>query len=552
MMTKAKYELILGDVANLSPDTVRKLKSTLLVDLNYSVEEIKEIMTTLPRSLKSAEEECELQPLLDTIRNSGAFAYIDEYELNNFDSSYEEYTAKDARNLNPIGIGIKSWSSPVVAARPATLDELQRQLGEPSEDEAQEISQESTSHDDEDGTLEFEIDLDEIQKAKRKKRRVYQLEVDGLDHQSVEMPDDSDSLNSLSLEQSVDTLIDAIPSQPAKEVDDLALEESSLELRLEEPEERALQERGSQPQIERDQSTQELQSTGSLNLELEERGGREGGEQENSSQEQALITLEDEVSEQVFVEQGEEFLAEEPALLISAAYEMPRKSVLPKRSMSEVCEQVASNQMSYVLLVVLFLTGNFIYFSPLQSQKGGESVEHQIAKMLSAIEARQLSSSTNGYSDTESLLIPTRLEGVEKQPDFTTTTRALIQGDKLRAIHVVVTTPAPPPLTWEEIADEEVLPPWAHTIKIEGLPITNLEDGNFVARGNAKTYIEYRGRRSRYIVPVMITGKVSVETAGITGIVEFGEATESVKIREEGNTFHIDGRFGLSAGELVQ
>lgn len=70
------YQLVYEGPLNQEPDTVRKIKSALLSKLNFSIDEIREIIEKTPATIVTADDESDLEDYYEELKSAGARVYI--------------------------------------------------------------------------------------------------------------------------------------------------------------------------------------------------------------------------------------------------------------------------------------------------------------------------------------------------------------------------------------------------------------------------------------------------------------------------------------------
>jgi len=114
----------------------------------------------------------------------------------------------------------------------------------------------------------------------------------------------------------------------------------------------------------------------------------------------------------------------------------------------------------------------------------------------------------------------TELVGEVLNPQANLTARFKVDRRVLVSMQAEATTPAPPPLSPEQIVRKVAPPTWVRKIEVDFPEMKNAEDGAFSANGPAKVFIEDKGQRSRIIADAAVSGWVFENPASVEAVID--------------------------------
>ncbi len=551
------FDLVFEGPVDDKPETLRRLKAAFLVDLNFPMERVQEIMTQTPAVIFSSDSEMELTGYIDSLKQAGARVLL----VRNGESQVDVDSSNELEFDLDLDIG----------------------------DSAEHILES-----DEDAPLFHFDENNQLIPPAPKEPKTYEL---------PETLDDSDDAPIIPAILTKQVVTPVIPSPPIQtEEVDLTLapefQESSTELTLGDPiEENELVESAVANQfllddgenyseklseamdevIEEHASTvpEEITAVGmvlqNLNTTLQLEGEDEAPVEQvvvhgvpHSSATTTQLEEHDPGGEAVTSRVEKEKHAAAPSedtplireplanpKLLKAVERTPSASTVPlqKRRFSISLSDVLIPLLIGIPMVV---AGNWLYFQPQQQTV----VQYdEVAKALSSVPKPQVEKPSK--AEVKSTSKQTFI-GRQSYSNRSIDADIAVNNElKKVTIELKIETPEPPPLTAEQIGRREVKAPWIRKIELDRVKLDLLENGTFSSAPVARIYVENEGVTTRLIGASTVTGTIdpSKGTVEVTTQVLHGRkaGTEEALIRKiESGKFEIVVSGSVTARQVTE
>ncbi len=566
MQSSDQYRLIFEGPKDDSDETLRNLKGTFITELEFSVDEAKEILENTPYQILAATSEADLHNFYESINSAGGKVLIVRPESDESEESFEfTFDMEEAsEQLTP----------KKTQEKPAPVYSLEFDPeNDPTEDETvKELLAE--------GDAESKQAMSTPPESEA--LGLSDLSFDAPNHEPTNIinPDEEPEPEAIALdfdtgETSVDLTEQKKKAAPISGVIEPTSSIDNLGLSFDEPEQEKLEQ--SESIVDEEESTLEEEESivpvsDSLSLSPEEPSTLDALEEvveaettETTSdaleveQEYAVETQEPEPQQepqatQTTVESRQESIAqpepqEESALredVVSEPEIEPETEYFQEAPEDYHAENVKSdtetrNKQALIIgIVALLILGNgyFIYSNFLagDDMAGTEQTINSIIE--SAAKASKKAAVMKKKAAQNKKKEPTvsyqfeEIQGSTPIPYGDLTWELTVRGPQLVSGTMRLTTPRPRDRTPAEIVRGMKPIPWLTKAEFHSLKFLPIEEQQYKSSGVAKLYIEHDGKRRRIVAPATVTGTYNPETKLLEGEIEIENDFEGTKRHE--------------------
>jgi len=553
------YELIFEGTEDNTPDTLRRVKGAFISDLNFSVEEVKNILDNAPLMILRAKSESELQSLYLTLQKAGGKVAIvrpsseDSHDQENADGF--EFTIEFDEDSEETAILEPSQpqKDPPVYALDFNPDEENQDLKEnANEPHDTEVKDDLVVDSDSSDELEFDLQVSEQPAATEESEKSDESEATGSsDNEGLEFKLSFD--DSLEVNQSE-------PSSPKESMED----EPAL-LKVEDDED--LEQSGAlsfiiddsqpeQPEQPKDRSGEASLSANELkpsdDLEYEESLNAviESAFAEDLDLDSDELSTDPTPEEQANADQTKTSTVksqtaptakkapeskapspvastktgnrpEPPGIAAKIKHESIDQSSIAESS-KETRNFSTLGAAGLVMVLILVVGNTFLLYENLFGNRGNtgiqqETIESIVSSLAKSSEPAQTIDSKKAQTDKAPTLQFKDLRDSSTTDDITVNWDLTTRGPQIISGNIQIATPRPPALTPEEIVHNTQPHPWLRRAELLALRFIPTEDGNYRATTLARSYIEQGASRHRAVARAEVIASYNPQSDTLEG-----------------------------------
>ncbi len=483
-----KIQLVYEGPEDASPDTLRKIKSTFVAELNYSIDETRKFIEETPCVVISSIDEDLVQKMFDCLQAAGAKVLMVKPDM-----------------------GSDEFENQALLEEPVLVKKTVR------------AEEPETPYDDEPQTFEIELDLTAPVEAPPSSKKVYDLneEPEAKTAPEEEKPPvkKKEQEPMFSFEEISKALEDSQKIEEKPVLKSSLVEEPVEEFDLSFDDEPAPSRKETTPEIK---ETREVRKAGTSSdtadlpeIVMEAEGPALEQTVPETAPQQPATGTEDEHEETA--EQAQR--GSVPKLSDLAARRAPLPPHDSAESDTSVVQSTDDSVQGYreprekplwreigvpvAVLGALMGAGTWYYFNYLAPAPPATAVPVK-AERVSAAPAP---AETAAPLPTATPVPSNRMKGRADLPDRSISAEIVLDGEAIKSIRAEISTMPPPPLTPEQIVRGEKRKPWLKRIEIEDSILTFDNQSQFSGNSPAKAYIDNdKQGSSRVIATAAVSG----------------------------------------------
>lgn len=499
------FQLVFEGAQDDSSDTLRRLKSALIADLNFSVAEAQEFLNNVPLTIKRAQSEPELSVAFKTLQSAGAKVLI-LHPIGQVPSNDKTLGTPESNTIKPSGD---------VQPVPVTFEFDSGDRVEPTK-EPPKIPAAALATPD--NAPLFELDSD--QTPNKGPSLFDEFKEQAKSSPATEKNSDTPSLSFADL-----TIADAPETEPLvdKNASHLTLEDHDSDLTL----------GGEDPTLGREEASAQSQNIFTDGLSLSIDAPEEDGPLAEKETKTPPQTIDDTEQEGDAEEAGPELsLAELQAKArekrsginneISNASEQEVTRAEVGSIDSEDTPRSGSGKwpkMSRDLalplsvgLTVLVSYNLYNYFSQEEPTLPNVRAADTISPVKTTVPSKKAKVAVVEAKPLEVI----KLYGENQYADMTISWQLDTDGVSVKASTFSIATPRPPDRTADEVVHNIAPRPWLYKLEIDELAFDLKPDGSFIATGPARAYVQNEAQRNRVVAEVKMVGKMDLAKHQLT------------------------------------
>ncbi|NMC62769.1 MAG: hypothetical protein GYA55_06315, partial [SAR324 cluster bacterium] len=501
------------------------IKSAFLVDLNFSIEEIKQIIEELPHVIRSADTEEELKKEFQLLKAAGAKICIrrtgnqeviypsssNEFESYESSSPTDNELTFEATSLEPdkedgttfeIELDIPDISD--LSSQSKEKESKVYEINyERSKEYSNTIKSEQNTDKEEGVVVKAKCDLkkddtplfsfEEISKALEESQNV--LDQKSQLRDSVVAPEDDDEFD-LSFDNDAPVIPSTTAVKPTQTEKVETKYASDNQMTFDEELTDSSSESEALPEIEVEDDTEESSSsTNEVSLNTEGTPQQETSDNSSTKSKSQTITKLSDISAR-----AKEAATERASL--SQSYEVKCENIENRSRPSRFRTLLREIVAPIVIIGLILGVANWYYFFVLKSPA--------VQLKENAFKTTVTPSQQPSLVSTQSSGIPTPVEqilrGKSEFPDRSISIQYVVDQKRIKAFKIEITTTPPPPLSPEQIVRQEKRKPWLKKIIIDDLPLSYDTEHTFSAKGAVKAYVENDKVAFRVIATATLNG----------------------------------------------